>query len=318
LDSLNTKQKAKILVVDDIPVNIQLLQTHLSSTGYDTLVAGNGEEALLRVKEKKPDLILLDVMMPKLDGFETCRLLKSNQETRYIPIIMVTALNEIEDKIKGIEAGADDFITKPFNKLELLARVKSLLRIKQLHDELQKKVKQLEQAKERLRELAVTDGLTNLNNYRYFKEYLAKEIKRADRHGANVSLIMLDIDYFKNYNDTNGHLAGDQVLRTIAELMKNNIRSIDFAARYGGEEFAIILSETQKTSARFVAEKLRKIVQVHKFPKESTQPNKNITISMGVATFPDDGKSLERIIDCADQRLYRAKAEGRNRVVDKG
>jgi len=314
--NLKADQKAKILVVDDIPVNIQLLQTYLSSIGYETIVGHNGEEALHQVKEQKPDLILLDVMMPKLDGFQTCKLLKSNDETKYIPVIMVTALNEIEDKIKGIEAGADDFITKPFNKLELLARVKSLLRIKLLHDQLQEKVRQLEQAKERLRELAVTDGLTGLNNYRYFKEHLIHELRRAERHKSNVSLVMLDIDFFKNYNDTHGHLAGDEVLRTIAKLMRDNVRSIDVTARYGGEEFALILPETNKSAAHVVAEKIRKLVETHRFPNEETQPNGKITVSIGVATFPDDAKELEELINRADQRLYQAKALGRNRVVD--
>lgn len=317
MENLKTQHRATVLIVDDIPVNIQLLQTHLKTAGYDTIQARNGEEALHQVTQRKPDLILLDVMMPKMDGFQACRLLKKNQETRYIPIIMVTALNEIEDKIKGIDAGADDFITKPFNKLELLARVKSLLRIKTLHDELQEKVKLLEQAKERLRELAVTDGLTRLNNYRYFKEYFSLELRRADRHQSTVSLIMLDIDFFKNYNDTHGHLAGDEVLKTLSRLMKNNIRSIDFACRYGGEEFAIVLSETPKAAAIVVAEKIRTLVEHHPFPKQQSQPNGKITVSMGISTFPEDGTKTDELVQRADKRLYKAKANGRNQVVDK-
>ncbi len=315
LNSLKTDTRIKILVVDDIPVNIQLLQTHLSSAGYETVVANNGEEALKQFREHKPDLILLDIMMPKLDGFETCRILKQNKNSRFVPVIMVTALNEIEDKIKGIEAGADDFITKPFNKLELLARVKSLLRIKTLHDELQEKVKQLEQAQERLRELAVTDGLTKLHNYRYFREYLDRELLRAERHDTKVSVLMLDIDYFKHYNDTQGHLAGDEVLRSIAGLMRENIRSIDFAARYGGEEFVIVLSQTDAESARVVAEKIRLLVEEYPFTHEESQPNGKITISMGIASFPDDGKKAEKVVNTADQRLYQAKAAGRNQIV---
>ncbi len=316
MKNLATQQKSKILVVDDIPVNIQLMQTYLSSVGYDTVVARNGEEALVQVKDHQPDLLLLDVMMPKMDGFETCRLLKGNQETRYIPVIMVTALNEIEDKIKGIEAGADDFITKPFNKLELLARVKSLLRMKNLHDQLQDKIKQLEEAKERLRELAVTDGLTSLYNYRYFKEFLAQELRRAERHNTNVSVVMIDIDFFKNYNDSYGHLAGDEVLRILARLMRENIRSIDLAARYGGEEFALVLPETNKSAARIVANKIKKLVEEFEFRNEETQPNGKLTVSMGVATYPGDGKVMEDLINRADQWLYQAKAGGRNRVVD--
>jgi diguanylate cyclase (GGDEF)-like protein len=307
---------AKILIVDDIPVNIQLLQTHLSTMGYEIVIAGNGEEALHQVENRKPDLILLDVMMPKMDGFQVCRILKNNEKTFHIPIILVTALNEIEDKIKGIEAGADDFITKPFNKLELLARVKSLLRIKSLHDQLQDKIKQLEQAKERLSELAVTDGLTGLFNYRYFRDYFLQELRRAKRHHSFVSLIMLDIDYFKHYNDTHGHLAGDEVLRTLAKLMVANLRNIDVAARYGGEEFALVLSETNKASAWIVAQKIKELVEKHEFASEETQPNGKLTVSMGIATFPDNGDSVEELVHVADQRLYRAKAGGRNRVVD--
>jgi len=318
LEGLKNNQKGKILVVDDIPVNIQLMQKYLSPAGYEILFARNGEEALVEVENGKPDLVLLDVMMPKMDGFETCRILKNNDKTKYIPIIMVTALNEIEDKVKGIEAGADDFITKPFNKLELLARTKSLLRIKRLHDQLQEKVFQLEQAKERLRELAVKDGLTGLYNHRYFKRFLTQEIKRARRHKSQVSLIMMDIDHFKNYNDTYGHLAGDEVLRNVAKLMTGNIRGIDVAARYGGEEFVIVLPQTNKNAAKIVAEKLRILVGDQKFQNEDTQPNGKITISIGVATFPENATNLEELIHQADQRLYHAKSLGRNCVVDEG
>lgn len=303
-------------MVDDIQANLQLMQTYLSSAGYDTTLAKHGEEALERVRARMPDLILLDVMMPKLDGFETCRILKHDQATHHIPIIMVTALNEVEDKIKGIEAGADDFVAKPFNRLELLARVKSLLRIKHLHDQLQEKVRQLEQAKDRLRELAVTDGLTGLYNYRYFKEYLNQEMRRAERHQIFVSLMMLDIDFFKHYNDTHGHVAGDEVLRTIAVLLRSNIRSIDVAARYGGEEFVIVLPETNKPSARVVAEKVRSLMERNIFAKQETQPGGNLTVSIGVATFPNDASHAEELVKKADARLYRAKAAGRNCVVD--
>ncbi len=318
MNGLSNNHKGKILVVDDIPVNIQLMQKYLSPVGYDILFARNGEEALTEVQNGNPDLVLLDVMMPKMDGFETCRILKSNDKTKYIPIIMVTALNEIEDKVKGIEAGADDFITKPFNKLELLARTKSLLRIKRLHDQLQEKVIQLEQAKERLRELAIKDGLTGLYNHRYFKRFLTQEIMRAHRHKSQVSLIMMDIDHFKNYNDTYGHLAGDEVLRNVAKLMTENIRSIDVAARYGGEEFVIVLPQTNKNAAKIVAEKLRVLVGIQKFQNEDTQPNGKITISMGVATFPENAADIEELIHQADQRLYHAKSLGRNCVVDEG
>jgi len=307
--------RSKVLVVDDLPLNRKLQKTYLNEVGYSVVLAQDGIEALRRVKEELPDLILLDVMMPKMDGFQVCRHIKNNIKTRFIPIIMVTALNEIESKIKGIEAGADDFICKPFNKLELLARVKSLLRIKHLNNELALKIHQLQNAQKKLRQLAITDGLTGLYNYRFFKEQITKEITRANRHNSNVSIVMIDIDYFKNYNDTNGHPAGDYVLKTIANLLQENIRNIDVAARYGGEEFSLILVETDKEAAGIVATKIKNLIEDYKFQFEKSQPNGKITISMGVATFPENGNKPDDIVALADKRLYRAKKEGRNRVV---
>jgi diguanylate cyclase (GGDEF)-like protein len=360
-------QKNKILVVDDVPVNVQLLTTYLASVGYEVVTARDGHEALAQVAAAQPDLILLDVMMPKLNGFEVCERLKADPMSRIIPVIMVTALNEIEDKIKATESGADDFVSKPFNKLELLTRVKSLLRIKQLHDELSAKVRELEQARERLRQLAITDGLTGLHNHRYFKEHLEQELYRASRHQSYVSVVMIDIDHFKKFNDTYGHPAGDTILRAMARLLRENIRKIDLAARYGGEEFCLVLVETNKVAAAIAAEKVRRLVETHHFElphdgemmpagiagapiagwalhsasSESPQrlaetivavapaewhgdgtaaPNRflehfRITISMGIATFPDDAVELSRLIEVADQRLYRAKKQGRNQVV---
>jgi len=311
----NSNTNKRILVVDDVPLNIQLLKTYLSSEGYHILSANDGSEAIEQAKKMKPDLILLDVMMPKMNGFEVCKIIKSDMKTQFIPIILVTALNELDNKIKGMDSGADDYLTKPFNKLELMARVRSLLRTKYLHDELQQKILELQKAKEELRRLAITDGLTGLYNYRYFKEQLNQELNRAQRHELTISLVMLDIDYFKHYNDTNGHPAGDKLLKEIAQLLKNNVRNIDLAARYGGEEFALVLIETDKAPAKIVAEKIRKLVEKHRFDFEDSQPDGKITISAGVATFPTDANDFDRIVAVADQRLYQAKQSGRNSVV---
>ncbi len=303
-----------ILVVDDVPVNIQLLVTYLSAEGYEVVSAKDGHDAMKAVKEHGPDLVLLDVMMPKMNGFDVCEVIKSDDATKFIPVILVTALNEPEDKVKGMESGADDFLTKPFNKLELLVRVRSLLRIKHLHDELQEKVIELQRTKEELRHLAITDGLTGLYNYRYFKEQLLQELNRAKRHELNISVVMIDIDHFKHYNDKNGHPAGDLVLKEIAYLLKANIRNIDLAARYGGEEFSLILIETDKPSAGIVAEKIRKLVEENGFASENSQPGGKLTISTGVATFPKDGEDFDTLVSQADQRLYRAKEAGRNLI----
>ncbi len=311
----NEPEKSLVLIVDDIPLNRKLQKTYLKEVGYNVVLAENGIEALRRIKETSPDLVLLDVMMPQMDGYQVCRHIKNNIKTRFIPVIMVTALNEIDSKIKGIEAGADDFICKPFNKLELLARVKSLLRIKRLNQELQLKIGQLQVAHDKLKRLAITDGLTGSYNYRFFKEQLNKEIIRAKRHKSHISIVMLDIDYFKNYNDSNGHPAGDDVLKTIANLLKNNIRNIDIAARYGGEEFALILIETDKHAAGIVANKIKRLVENYQFKFEDTQPNGKLTVSMGVATFPEDGDSFDVLVKKADKRLYQAKDQGRNLVV---
>ncbi|HDP98466.1 MAG TPA: diguanylate cyclase [bacterium] len=310
-----TPNESTVLVVDDLHLNRKLQRLYLTEVGYRVVLAEDGIDALHKVKDVLPDLILLDVMMPRMNGFEVCRHIKHNVKTRYIPIIMVTALNEIESKIKGIESGADDFICKPFNKLELLARVKSLLRIKYLNKELQLKVRQLEDAQIELKKLAVTDGLTGAYNYRFFKEQLQKEITRAQRHKSHVSIVMIDIDYFKNYNDTHGHPAGDEVLKTISALLKKNIRNLDVAARYGGEEFVLILIESDKNAASIVARKIKDLVENFKFKAEETQPNGKITVSMGVSTYPDDAQSFGQLVELADERLYKAKNAGRNRVV---
>ncbi|KAA3652714.1 MAG: diguanylate cyclase [Calditrichaeota bacterium] len=305
----------RVLVVDDVPVNIQLLTTHLKAAGYEVIPARDGEEALVLVQESKPDLILLDVMMPKINGFEVCERIKSNSATEYIPVIMVTALNDIEHKIRGEEAGADDFISKPFNKMELLIRVRSLLRIKLLHDQLSEKIAELALAKERLRQLAITDGLTRLYNHRHFKEVLLLELDRAKRHNQNISVVMIDIDHFKCYNDTHGHQAGDVLLQKISRLYAENIRKIDLAARYGGEEFVLVLIETDKEAATIAANKIRSIIEQFPFENEQTQPNGKITVSMGVATFPEDAHDFDGLVGVADRRLYMAKDNGRNQVA---
>jgi diguanylate cyclase (GGDEF)-like protein len=304
-----------ILIVEDEPNSRFLLETYLSSVGYEIRSARSGEEALKKISEESPDAVILDVLLPRMDGYEVCRRLKKSETTRFIPIVLATALRGDEERIKGIEAGADDFINKPFNRVELITRIKSLLRIKRLNDALEQKIEELEKAREKLRHLAVTDGLTSLYNYRAFRRQLKLEISRSQRFDLPFSLLMMDIDNFKQYNDRFGHPSGDRMLKKIAQLLQSMTRDVDCLARYGGDEFILILSGTNKKSAEIVAEKLRKAVEKLSSPLLKRSGMRPITLSIGIASFPEDTEDGETLIKYTDKTLYKAKNKGRNRWV---
>jgi len=310
--------KHVILVVEDETNNRFLLQTYLSSEGYIVELARSGEEAIEKAEKVNPSVIILDVMLPGMDGFETCRQLKKRKNVNFTPVILVTALRGNQERIQGTEAGADDFISKPVNRIELLTRIKSLLRIKRLHETLESKINELETVKAKLRKLAITDGLTGLFNYRAFRKQLKLEISRSKRFNLPVSLIIMDIDHFKNYNDLFGHPRGDRVLKIFAKLISENIRDLDFLARYGGEEFALILPGTGKKEAGIVAEKIRHLIEDAPFPEENKLPGRCLTVSLGLASFPKDTDNENELIRFADEALYKAKINGRNRWVPYG
>ena len=305
-----------ILVADDDKNILDLIQTSLKDKNLLIEWAGDGEEALNRIASLTPDLLILDIMMPKLDGIEVAKRMKADVRYRFIPIIMLTVKDRIEDKIQGLEAGADGYITKPFDLEELYARMRVMLRIKRLQDELREKNDQLENLNKGLRDLAITDGLTRLYNNFYFKDQLSREIDRARRYMQPVSFVMVDIDHFKQYNDTHGHPQGDMVLRRVAEALKGNFRQSDIVTRYGGEEFAVILPQTEKVQALIAAQKVWQAILEYPFPHGDTQPLGRVTVSMGLAAFPDESKDETELIAKADARLYVAKKEGRNQVVD--
>jgi two-component system cell cycle response regulator len=310
----NPFKKDVILVVEDEPNSQLLLKTYLTSDGYDVKIARTGEEALILTANVQPSAVVLDVMLPQMNGYEVCKRLKNSENTHFIPVVMATALRGNDERIQGIEAGADDFINKPFNRVELLTRIKSLLRIKRLHEALEEKVKELVSAEVKLRKLAVTDGLTGLYNYRAFRRQLHLEVSRSRRFGMPFSLLMMDIDHFKQYNDLFGHPSGDRVLKKFAQLVHERIREVDCFARYGGEEFVLILPGTDKKSSMIVAEKLRVLVQNTSFPHVAKLPDKQVTVSIGVATFPIDTQVEEELIQYTDKALYKAKNNGRNRT----
>jgi len=225
---------ARILIVDDHEDNVELLRARLESWGYTPETAGDGFEALRKVQESPPDLILLDVMMPEIDGIEVARRIKGNASLPFIPIIMQTALDATENKVEGLEAGADDYITKPIDFAELKARLTSMLRIKRLQEELQERERQLLEANERLTHMSRTDGLTELDNRRYLEERLGEMFEHSKRLAEPFSCVMCDLDRFKSVNDTYGHQAGDAVLKQFARILRDEVREIDRVGRHGG------------------------------------------------------------------------------------
>ena len=303
----------RILVVDDVPDNVEILDARLSSRGYAVITASTGEEALERVQEEPPHLILLDVMMPGLDGHEVARRIKDDESLPFIPIILVTALNEAEDVVQGLESGADDYISKPYNFRELEARVRAMLRIKFLQDELDLKNRELELANRRLKQLSITDGLTELFNHRHIHELLQDEFERSRRTGDPIAVAMMDLDRFKNINDTYGHPTGDVILYETALIIKETAREIDMPGRYGGEEFIAILPGTDEDAAAHFAERVRQAVEKYLFRDGAVEVR--MTVSCGVASFPSEGvDSPEALLKAADEALYEAKDGGRNQV----
>ncbi len=451
---------ARVLVIDDVPANVKLLEARLSAEYFDVTTAFSGAEALALCERAECDIVLLDVMMPDMDGFEVCRKLKSNPATHHIPVVMVTALDQPSDRVKGLEAGADDFLTKPVSDIALISRVRSLSRLKMVTDELRMRavtskeigiqspereavtetgkqgkilivddrksayermvvmlsaehtvevepdpnealfhaaegefdllivslglqnfdglrlcsqVRSLERTRgvpilivseadnnqrvvrgleigvndylirpidknemlarvrtqikkkrytERLRdnahksiEMAITDGLTGLHNRRYMETHLAALVEQAAQRGKPISVLVLDIDFFKSINDGHGHDAGDDVLREFALRIRKSIRNIDLACRYGGEEFVVVLPETDMAVATMVAERLRRRIASEPFAIQDGARNLDVTISIGIAALDGASDNAAAILKRADTALYRAKRDGRNRVV---
>jgi len=296
----------KVAIVDDDAAIRRLVRLFLTRAGYDTLECTTGGEARERLSAEPWDLAILDRRLPDLDGVLLCHELKSNPDFRARYIIMLTGETEQEDKIEGLELGADDYITKPFQYPELLARIRAGKRIVDLQ-------KELMETNRRLELLSITDGLTKLNNHRYFQDELLRAFEESARYQRPLSLAMVDIDFFKKVNDTHGHAVGDEVLKAVATLFRESIRTTDLVARYGGEEFAVMMPETELDDAMLFAEKIRALVESE--PIDTQAGPVPTTVSIGVASVPFTRvKGPKDLIVAADKALYRAKRAGRNQV----
>ena len=311
------KKKSRILIVDDEKTNLKVLANLLHGS-YTLILARNGEQALKFARQSpQPDLILLDVVMPGMGGYEVIRTLKEDPRTKDIPVIFVTALNSMEDEEQGLKLGAVDYITKPFSPPIVKIRIHNHIRFVHHHRLLDR--------------LAYLDALTEIANRRRLDEVLARELSRASRNGTPLSVAMVDVDFFKRYNDHYGHAMGDRVLYQIAKALESAVvRPGDLVARYGGEEFVLVLPETDAHAAANVAEKARNAVTSERIPHLHSDVSDYISISVGVTTVqftPVPKKSLryhtgtthcehtlESLIIKADQNLYKAKMNGRNQV----
>jgi diguanylate cyclase (GGDEF)-like protein len=292
----------KILIVDDISANIIELNEILQEK-YEVYLATNGLDCLEIAKSNKPDLILLDVIMPEMDGYEVCRRLKNIPDTRDIPVILVTNMDEVEDEAKGLEIGAIDYITKPIRPAILKARLKNHLDLKR--------------CQHMLRNLSSLDDLTGIANRRRFDEVMDIEWRRALRSGDLLSVIMIDVDYFNNYNNLYDRTAVDTCLQKVVKAINNTVkRAGDMVARYGGEKFSVMLPMADAANAYSIAELIRSNVESLRIPHQSSEISDWVTVSVGVSTAaPQLYMSINNLIEKADQALYQAKQEGRNRVI---
>ena len=296
------QRKPKLLIVDDQPHNIQLLYK-LFAGDYQVFMATSGMQGLTACREQRPDLMLVDIVMDGMDGYELCRQIKADKELADIPVIFVTAHNDPVEETTGLSVGAVDFISKPINPEVVKARVRTHVRLK-LQTEM-------------LRELVFVDPLTGVFNRRYLDHYMSSEWLRSSRNNTSLALILVDVDYFKRFNDSYGHLAGDECLRRVAQTLKKGLkRPADIVVRYGGEEFACLLPETDLSGAINVGEQLERQVRNLAIPHEASDVTHCVTISLGLAVRTDQSPStFDELVAQADQQLYKAKEQGRGRLI---
>ncbi|MBP1465185.1 diguanylate cyclase [Candidatus Chloroploca sp. M-50] len=310
---MTTPKLPTILIVDDTPANLRLLAQLLADHQYEVRPVTKGTAALAAVRAAAPDLILLDIRMPDLDGYSVCAQLKADELTRSIPIIFLSALGDTDDKLKAFQVGGVDYITKPFHPEEVLARVRTHLALEQARSALEVANRELKEALVRQEYLARTDWLTGVLNRSHFFALAVHNFNNAVRYRRPLALMMFDLDHFKQVNDRFGHPAGDLVLQEVARVTIEQMRSADVIGRYGGEEFIVLLPNTGLDAAMTTAERLRE--QIRQLEVVTERGGIKVTVSIGVAEHLPSDESIEHLIDRVDQALYAAKAQGRNCVV---
>lgn len=321
-----SREKEHVLVTDDSLTVRMMLRDYLEQEGYRVTLQPDGESCIqfLNACEDWPDLVLLDRVLPGVDGIEVLNWIKTNSGSSFHPVILLTSMGEVDDRVTGLDHGADDYIAKPFEAEELMARVRAQCRIKRLQDELGKRnlalatadrekaelLRELERKNEELERLATTDPLTGLANRAHIEDFLSSESTRSTRFGLPLSVAMIDVDFFKSINDTHGHPVGDQVLREVGRILSESVRKLDKVGRYGGEEFLLVLPGTPVKGARILGERIRASAAGFRL----TPPGAQFTLSVGIAQWTADLGSWEALVARADQALYAAKEGGRDQV----
>ena len=301
------KEPPLVLLVEDNESDAELVRHLLKDLPLRLERLANGADAVELCQTGRVDLMLLDILLPGLNGFEVCRQVKSSEKGKDLPIVVITCLEDMDSRLKCIELQTDDFLVKPIVGRELQARVKILLEKKQQLDKLRSHY-------ELALNSAVVDWLTGLYNHGYFRKFLDLEIKKSLRQRYPVTLIMIDVDNFKAVNDAYGHPAGDVVLQELAKVVRKAVREVDLVARYGGDEFAVVLPYSDGRGALRVAHRIDEAIKTHGFSPKASAQKTQLTVSMGVAGYPEDAVHVDELIHSADQKLYMAKTKGKNRI----